>query len=296
VDGPVRQDAFRGWHTLTMTEIVKRLSPKLSTVRHLFAHSGNVCAFDPCDHPLIDAHGNFVAELCHIEAAELGGERFNPRMTNGERRQPENLMLMCHRHHVETNDLARFPVAVLRGIKAAHESQYAAAKLPVTEKQFEDAAEQIAESSIIDVTKRTVIKLPQTLAAYKLPPDELEYTLELLNPCLERLRRLPLDSRGVLLVVVERGEHYGDDLGLPVHELELVTGVKVAVLRRHLDLLDRYRIIHLDQDDDERTWAMTNAPEGWPFWRGLREHCEAAGLELETFIIELRFDLLDEVL
>jgi hypothetical protein len=280
---------------LRLTEIVKRLSPTFATVRHLFAHSGNVCAFDPCDHPLIDAHGNFVAELCHIEAAELGGERFNPQMTNEDRRRPENLVLMCHRHHVETNDEARFPVDVMRRVKADHESQYAADRLPVTEKQLEEAAEQIAESSIVDITKRTVIRLPQTLAAYETPPDEVEGTLELLHPRLEPLRHLPLDTRGVLLVVVERGERYGDDLGLPVHELELVTGVKAAVLRRHLDLLDRYRIVHLDQDSEERTWAMTSAFDGWPFWSGLKDHCDATGLELETFIIELRFDLLDGV-
>jgi hypothetical protein len=216
-------------------------------------------------------------------------------MTNEDRRQPDNLLLMCHQHHIETNDVERFPVKRLKGIKAKHEAKFAAGTLPVSEKQFEEAAEQIAESSIVDVTKKTVVRLPQTLAAYKLPSDEVEGTLELLQPYLERLRQLPLDSRGVLLVVVERGERSGDDLGLPVNELELVTGVKGAVLRRHLDLLDRYRIVSWDTDSEERPWAMTNALDGWPFWSGLKEHCDATGLDLATFIIELRFDVLDEV-
>lgn len=283
---------------LRLTELAKRLAPTLATLRHLFAHSGNVCAFDGCDHPLIDAHGNFVAELCHIEAAEPGGERFNPRMTNEDRRKRENLLLLCHRHHVETNDEARFPVGVMRRIKGAHESKYAAGALPMPEKQFEAAAEQIAESSIVDVTKRGVVRLPQTLAAWEVPSDELEGDLDVLHPYLEKLRRLPLDTRGVLLVVVERGERYGGplggDLGLPLHELELVTGVRAAALGRHLDLLDRYRIAGIDHDSDERPWVTTNALDGWPFWRQLKEHCDATGRELEAFIIELRFDLLDE--
>jgi hypothetical protein len=75
-----------------VVEIVKRLKPQPDTIRHLLAHSGNVCAFEGCDHPLIDAHSNFVAELCHIEAADIGGERFNPNMTNEDRRKRENLI------------------------------------------------------------------------------------------------------------------------------------------------------------------------------------------------------------
>src|SRR3954471_13005758 len=36
------------------SETPKRLAPTKTCLRQLFAHSGNRCAFDPCDHPLID--------------------------------------------------------------------------------------------------------------------------------------------------------------------------------------------------------------------------------------------------
>jgi hypothetical protein len=39
--------------------------------------------------------GVFIGQLCHIEAAEEGGQRFNERMTNEERRAFENLLLLC---------------------------------------------------------------------------------------------------------------------------------------------------------------------------------------------------------
>ena len=82
-------------------------------------------------------------------------------MSNEERRHRENLILLCHRHHVETSDVDRYPVARMREAKAAHEAKFAAGKLPVSEEQFEGAAEQIAESSIIDITKKAVVRLPR---------------------------------------------------------------------------------------------------------------------------------------
>lgn len=51
---------------------------------------------------MVGDNGNFIGQICHIEAAEEGGERFNPNMTNEERRAFDNLMLMCYEHHVVT--------------------------------------------------------------------------------------------------------------------------------------------------------------------------------------------------
>lgn len=48
---------------------------------------------------MIDLAGHFVGQLCHIEAAEPGGERFNHVMTNEQRRAFENLTLICYAHH-----------------------------------------------------------------------------------------------------------------------------------------------------------------------------------------------------
>jgi len=134
---------------------------------------------------------------------------------------------------------------------------FAAGKLPVSEEQFEGAAEQIAESSIIDITKKAVVRLPQTLAAWEIPDDELSWDLELLHPYLERLRRLPLDTRGVLLVIVERGELARDDVALPITELELATGVRGKRLGAHLDMLDRHHIAGIEEDWEGRSWVGT---------------------------------------
>jgi hypothetical protein len=66
---------------------------------------------------LVNHKRQWVGEVCHIQAALPGGERFNGDMTNEERRDRSNLMLLCHEHHVETNDVVEFTVERLLRIK-----------------------------------------------------------------------------------------------------------------------------------------------------------------------------------
>lgn len=108
-------------------EKVKRLQPTKETIRHLFALSGNICAHPNCGRNLILPDGTYVGQICHIEAAEDGGERFNPRMSNEERRSPANLMLMCADHHVITNDVIEYPVERLQQMKTDHERLFSGA-------------------------------------------------------------------------------------------------------------------------------------------------------------------------
>jgi hypothetical protein len=289
-----------------MTELAKRLKPTLLTVRHLFAHSGNECAFPGCDHPLIDEHGNFVAEVCHIEAADIGGPRFNGEMTNEVRRHRDNLMLMCRRHHVETDNVHRFPVDEMRNIKAAHEARFSAQASPISDAQLKDALHAVIASAIVDQTKSTVVQFPQTLSRYgkimagKGEPfetaDELRGDADTLSPMLEQLCRLPVDTRGVLLIVIERGEGYGRGVGLPFDELVHVTGTSASALRSHVELLSRYGIAHMDdeyREHDIRRWVVTSDVNGWRFWDALKPYCALAGLDLEDFVMDMRFDLLD---
>jgi hypothetical protein len=103
---------------------MSRLSPKLDVIRALFAKSGNRCAFPGCTAGLINERNQFIAQVCHIEAAEEGGERYNPHQTDEERRSYANLMLLCYPHHVETDDVSAYPVDRLKQIKAVHESTF----------------------------------------------------------------------------------------------------------------------------------------------------------------------------
>ncbi|HAT49725.1 MAG: hypothetical protein HQL07_06845 [Nitrospirae bacterium] len=110
----------------------------METVRKLFALSGNQCAFPGCDHPLVD-DGDYVAEVCHIEAANIGGQRYNPNMTDDERRSPANLLVLCHRHHKKTDRLHLYTVEKLKRIKEEHERQFVGKPFSVSEKLIKDA-------------------------------------------------------------------------------------------------------------------------------------------------------------
>lgn len=101
-----------------------RLAPKTETLRALFARSGNQCAFPGCNHHLINHKNQFVGQVCHIEGANEGGERFNVTSNDEERRSYDNLVLLCYEHHIETDDVEEFPVERLKLIKHEHEKMF----------------------------------------------------------------------------------------------------------------------------------------------------------------------------
>ena len=101
-----------------------RLSIRTNDLRALFARSGNRCAFPGCAAPLVSEKNLFIAQVCHIEAAELKGERFNLQQTDEQRRAYDNLILLCYPHHVETDDAALYPPDRLRAMKADHEKAF----------------------------------------------------------------------------------------------------------------------------------------------------------------------------
>jgi hypothetical protein len=273
----------------------RRLSPKKDAIRQVAALSGNVCAFDGCDHEVIDENGKLVVQLCHIEAAEPGGERFNPAMTNEERRAPQNLMFMCLRHHIETNDTSVWPTERLRELKEKHESNY----------RWQQ--NQIPEASITDITEAVALGRPQNMLRFgsfldrdssdPLTAEQHLVTLqELVWPMLERFRRLAPETRRLFQIVVDRGEHSHWDLGLRCAELEQVTGLDPTEIKSHVTTMERYEIATLEEGDWEGDWWITTWPvdHHWGFWRDLRDFCGHDGLELVAFIGDLRFDLLDQ--
>lgn len=98
-----------------------RLQPTPAVVKRLFALSGNQCAYPSCDEKIVDEKGTVIGEICHIEAAEKGGERFNEFSNDEYRRSFENLILMCSNHHKRTNNIDEYKTDKLRKMKARHE-------------------------------------------------------------------------------------------------------------------------------------------------------------------------------
>ncbi|PSU42612.1 hypothetical protein C9J12_28900 [Photobacterium frigidiphilum] len=101
-----------------------RLAPKTNVLRALFARSGNQCAFPGCTQPIMNNKNKFIGQVCHIEAAMTGGERFNHESNDEYRRSYENLLILCYPHHIETDDDDEYPVERLILIKNEHEQLF----------------------------------------------------------------------------------------------------------------------------------------------------------------------------
>lgn len=123
-----------------------RLSLKPSVVKRLFALSGNKCAYPNCPENLVNVKGMVIGEICHIEAAEKGGERFNEKSNDEYRRSFENLILMCGKHHKETNDIIEYTTPKLKKFKADHEKKFL--------KNTYKASDQIVQQAIENYMKQ----------------------------------------------------------------------------------------------------------------------------------------------
>lgn len=87
--------------------------------------SGNQCAFPDCSQTFfnVDDETN-VSNICHIEAAEQGGQRYNLSSDDEYRRSFENLILLCPNHHKITDNTAIYTVDALKGLKRRHEAKF----------------------------------------------------------------------------------------------------------------------------------------------------------------------------
>jgi len=98
----------------------------ISTVKRLFAVSGNRCAFPKCPIPLVDSEsGTLTANICHIRARSPEGPRYDPAQTDEQRNDFANLLLMCPVHHTVIDaDDESYTVARLEQLKAEHEGKF----------------------------------------------------------------------------------------------------------------------------------------------------------------------------
>lgn len=95
-----------------------------STERSLFLTSKNCCAFPECTQALyIKETDSYIGEICHIEALNEKGARFNPNQTKEERNNASNLILMCPTHHtIIDKNPELYTVSKLKEFKKNHEN------------------------------------------------------------------------------------------------------------------------------------------------------------------------------
>lgn len=216
-----------------MNEIVKRLNPVRKVRRRLFALSSNRCAFPGCPHHVINTEGQLLAEICHIEAANVEGERFNPKQTNEERRAFENLILMCGTHHTETNDVNHYTVELMKEMKRAHEAKVFVSRA--------EASEEL-QHRFVDATANPSYCLPENFLQLDLQGWD-DHSFVEANRLLDRIAQLPPLTRSLYahaLIYSVQG-----DLWLFVDPVELSHRLESPMLKldQHFAVLSRCELV-----------------------------------------------------
>ncbi|MEX0921413.1 MAG: hypothetical protein WDZ84_01440 [Rhodovibrionaceae bacterium] len=282
-----------------MAEKVRRLAPKMETLRELFLKSGNLCAYPGCNALMMNSKGVFIGQVCHIKAAEEGGERFNSNMTNDERRAAENLMLMCYPHHQETNDAHEFPVERLKKFKADHEKRFSRADRAILERltdwtRVDEPSNASSLSRINDVLK------------WGLSEPERAASAAELGKYIENLRIVPVEVRRFIGAVAQRMYRVRDTRAVAsdMHgHMILVRDVhnalkirKKAILDRAVEL-DAYKLGGIREIEVEHREMpavyIRDLKSGWPLWLDVAEFCEIEKEPLNAFTDDMDFSRLD---
>ena len=166
-----------------------RLQPTLATIKALFAKSGNQCAFPGCNHVLVTDKNLFVGELCHIEAAAPGGPRYNDKMSDKDRRVFRNLVVLCHRHHVEIDsDVETYTPKSLRAVKRDHEALFADSSFTIQEDTLRRIQEEISRYwTSVERINRLEHPVPDLSVPIDTEASAID-VVEAINTELERLR------------------------------------------------------------------------------------------------------------
>lgn len=275
-------------------EPVKRTAPSTATLRQVYVLSGNLCAFSGCKAIMINEKGKLVGEVCHIEAAGKSGARFNSKMTNEERAKFANLMLMCHRHHVETDDEAEFPVSRMRLMKKRHEQRFA-------------APEQILSAAFEDSTTNAKPRMPSRCRAFfKVMKNTMYDDEELLRDVHEftkRIQNAPLEVRGFVSTAVERdyrvnkGAMQGIDIrrACLAEDMRQALGLSLPLFKSLCEQADKYDLASIDEifADSGEFFFVVGGAGTETLMRALAAFGAKRSVPLRTFFVDLDFTSLD---
>lgn len=273
------------------TEIVKRLTPKSSTLRELYLLSGNRCAFPECTEAIVREDGSLVGDVCHIEAAMPEGERFNENMTNEKRRHISNLILLCKIHHAVTNNVELYPVEKMREMKQKHEDLY------------KDIAGRM-KYSIVNYSKSTEPKKAingkriNAILSLNLNENDLKTTLDALNEMIDLLYTVPLSTRKLFGIMIMKSFERGisEFYIVPIDEVLNDTGIDIQSCSVHVDSLKRRKFvseIEFNTDNLCRECYLYGH-NGWNYWDLVQGFCNISGEDIDRIVLDLDNSVFDE--
>ena len=232
----------------------KRLKPRTDTLRELYIFSGNMCAMPDCKQVLIDEDGTWIGEVAHIHAASDGGPRANTSLSQEERREAKNLILLCRKcHKIIDDNVEKYPAENLFQIKEEHEGPY---RKGLEQAKFKDCMDEYTP------------KWPNSFGALDaIRSDEhYEEAFESLHTVATRLSKLPTDTRDFLAKCLKRSSERRSSARNPEFEV-LAAEIKESLskggirisnneIRKHVQILEKYDFAYYEEIDDSITGHM----------------------------------------
>lgn len=202
-----------------------------------------------------------------------------------------------HERAATRKALAADLAAALRTIRDADQ----AGQLPPTLRSF-----RVAE--IRDSTHQRIVTIPHDLGRmnavlqWELGDADLSRPLSDVREAAEKLRRLPRQAASLLSVLLSRAETYSRK-GFPktakslnYNDARHATELSVEMFKELTGILEQHGCIWVEPDDDGTLWIRWRdvCSSGWPILGELKVYSETTGIPLSRFLVDLRFDLLDE--
>lgn len=134
-----------------------RIEPRPSTIKKLFALSGNECAAPQCKNRLIE-DDVILGEICHIEAAEENWPRYNRNSDDEYRRSFQNLILLCQTCHKKIDsDENLYPVSLLKSWKEEHERNFKDSSFSISDEKVDKAIREFMKQKSVNTGPGTQI-------------------------------------------------------------------------------------------------------------------------------------------
>lgn len=249
-----------------------------------------------CPNVVIDNSGTMIGDIAHISAAMPDGPRFDPNMTNEDRRGFDNLMLLCATHHRQVDGSnSEMTKKELKRIKARHEARFSAAEETIRkrfETQFPDATDGLTPTKPV-----TLDGLRQVFDDGAFSDGDVETEIPKLARYVDKLSAVPEVYRDFMCQVIKRcvklDSWQFDLVSVPCDDVTAALKISSFKLKKIVEALDGYGLGDFSEDFDNRWLVDLHDPGDLVRWCDIVTFCGERDIQLERFAVDVSFELLD---
>lgn len=285
--------------------IPRRKKNYTAVERELWMLSGNECAHEGCSRRMVTETGAYVGEIAHIRGVGRTSPRHDPSMSDDDLRDKSNLILLCHDHHVETDNETRYPPKRMEEMKKRHESRFRKAYAEF-EAKFTDYTDEVHPSHCRTLTRWLDVLhwIPEDVDGHE-RDEALAIDIEQINRIADKLSSLTEEARRAIAFVVNRGDEdsFNSTYSYPLNEMTRRTQVSKSTIEVIFEELNRHGFGYISWNPDafepKPPEVVVFAPSTHPQYHseylvGLRAYCRQTEHKVDEIITDLRFDLLDK--